>query len=94
MPIYTTQTWTIAGEHNFDNGGFKLLNPSMTVRSVSLGNNNTVSVALCITEDGGIYEHYSSANYTNSAGATDIDVIVNAAMASAFPTATVTPELA
>ena len=91
--IYPTQTWSITGEYNFDNGGFKLLNPAMTVRSISIGANNNVSVSLTVKEDGGIYEHYTAVNYNNAAGEANLDVLVNAALAAAFPTATVTPEL-
>jgi len=43
---------------------------------------------LIVKEDGGVFEHYANANYTVDGSESDIDVIVSAAMASAFPTAT------
>lgn len=89
---YTTQTWSIAGEHTFENNGYTLLNPSITVRTVTLSGNN-VNISLIAKEDGGVFEHYAHANYTTDGIESDIDVIVSAAMASVFPTATVTPEL-
>jgi hypothetical protein len=86
---YTTQTWSIAGEHTFQNNGYTLLNPAMTVRSVTFGPNNTVSISLVAKEDGGVFEHYANVNYTTDGSESNIDVIVSAAMAYAFPTATV-----
>jgi hypothetical protein len=79
---YTTQTWSIAGEHTFENNGYTLLNPAMTVRTVTLNGNN-VNISLIVKEDGGVFEHYANANYTVDGSESDIDVIV-----SAFPTAT------
>jgi hypothetical protein len=86
---YTTQTWSIAGEHTFQNNGYTLLNPSMTVRSVTFGPNSTVSISLVVKEDGGVFEHYANANYTSDGVESNIDTIVSAAMTQAFPTATV-----
>lgn len=94
MPVYTTQTWSISGEYTFEREGFTLLNPDITVSSVHLGANNSVSISLTVKEDGGVYEHRAHASYTNESGETSIDVIVNSAMSAEFPTATVTPPLA
>jgi hypothetical protein len=94
MPVYTTQTWSISGEHAFENDGYTLLNPDITVSSVTFAANNVVHLALTVKEDGGVYEHRSHANYTNASGEVSIDAVVNAAMAAVFPTATVTPPLA
>jgi hypothetical protein len=84
---YTTQTWSIAGEYTFQNGGYTLLNPAMTVRTVTFNGNN-VNISLIVKEDGGVFEHYANANYTVDGSESDIDVIVSAAMTQAFPTAT------
>ena len=85
---YTTKTWSIAGEHTFQNNGYTLLNPAMTVRTVTFNGNN-VSVSLIVKEDGGVFEHYANANYTTDGNESNIDTIVSAAIAFEFPTATV-----
>lgn len=94
MPVYTTQTWSISGEYTFERDGYTLLNPAITVSSVTFAANNTVHLSLIVKEDGGVYEHRSHANYTNTSGDVNVDAVVNAAMAAEFPTATVTPPLA
>lgn len=92
--VYPHQTWTVQGEQRFEQNGYTLLNPAIKVTSVTLGSMNLVSLSLLATENGGVYLHYSNASYDNVSGETDIDVLVNAAMAAAFPAATVSPPLA
>lgn len=92
--VYPQQTWTVQGEQLFEQNGYTLLNPAIKVTSVTLGINSLVNLSLIATENGGVYQHYSNASYDNVSGETDIDVLVNAAMAAAFPAATVSPPLA
>jgi hypothetical protein len=94
MPLYTSQTWNISGEHTFQMDGFTLLNPAMTVENIHIGANDYVNISLSVKEDGGVYQHRAHLSYTNESGETNIDAIVNSAMSAEFPTATVTPPLA
>lgn len=91
--VYPQQTWTVQGEQAFEQNGYTLLNPAIKVTSVTLSANNLVNLFLVASENGGVYQHYSGASYDNVSGETDIDVLVNAAMAAAFPAATVDPPL-
>jgi hypothetical protein len=91
--VYPQQTWTVQGEQVFENNGYVLLNPAIKVTSVTFSANNLVNLSLIATENSGVYKHYSSAAYDNVNGEKDVDVVVNAAMAAAFPAATVDPPL-
>jgi hypothetical protein len=90
--LYPTQTWTVVGEQIFDNN-YTLLNPAIKVTAVTFQQNNMVNLSLVATENGGVYKHYSYTNYDNVSGEKDVDVVVNAAMLAAFPSATVQPSL-
>jgi hypothetical protein len=85
--LYTTKTWTISGEQEFD-GYFTLLNPQIKIQSVNFNNNTNVSISLEITENGGLFKHYAHLQYVNSANENNINTVVNAAVANAFPNAT------
>ena len=90
--FYTTQVWTMSGETQFDFESYKLLNPSIQVKNVTLSTNNLVILSLVITENNGIYEHHSSFQYKNETEESNINAIVNTAMLEKFPESTVTPE--
>lgn len=92
--LYPQQTWSVVGEQVFDNGGYTLLNPSMKVTNVTFGANNLVQISINAHENNGVYTHHAYITYDNVVGETDVDIIVNAAMAASFPTSTVTPPLA
>lgn len=92
--LYPQQTWTVTGEQTFENGGYILLNPAIKVTQVVFQAANRVSLSLLSTENGGVYHHIASCSYLNQSGETDVDLIVNAAMAENFPDATVDPPLA
>ena len=85
---YSTTTWSIAGEHTYENEGFTLLNPQMTIRSITVNVPNNYHFSLNMTEDGGVFKHNYWFNYTHDGEETDLEVIALAAMASKFPTAT------
>lgn len=85
--IYTTKTWTISGEQEFD-GYFTLLNPQIKVQSINFSNNTNVSISLEITENGGMFKHYAHIQYVNSTNEENINTVVSEAIADAFPNAT------
>lgn len=90
--VYPQQTWTVQGGQEFDNI-YTLLNPAIQVTTVTFQSNNIVNLSLVAKENGGVYQHYSNVTYDNVSGEKDVDVVVNAAMAAAFPAATVDPPL-
>ena len=91
--VYPQQTWSVVGEQQFD-GSYTLLNPAIKVSQVVLQANNIVSLSLSVTENGGVFQHYAHITYDNVDEQTDIDILVNDAMNSAFPAASVSPPLA
>ena len=84
--LFQSKSWSITGEKEFENH-FTLLNPTLTVMQVSIHESN-VYIALKAVENGGVFTHNLNVQYNNSAGETDLDLIVDAAMAQAFPEAT------
>ena len=84
---FQSKTWVISGEKEFESGT-KLLNPSLSVNQVVV-NDNGLYVSLKATENGGVYIHNVNVAYPFLTEETDLDVLVDAAMAHAFPTATV-----
>ena len=84
--LFQSKSWSIAGEKEFENH-FTLLNPTLTVMQVSVHDAN-VYVNMTAVENGGVFVHNLNVQYNNAAGGTDLDVIVDAAVAEAFPDAT------
>ena len=84
--LFQSKSWSIAGEKEFENH-FTLLNPTLTVMQVSVHAAN-VYVNMTAVENGGVFVHNLNVQYNNAAGGTDLDVIVDAAVAEAFPDAT------
>ena len=82
---YQTKSWTIQGEQKLDDM-LTLLNPTLTVKHVTVSA-DTIAIAISVTENGGIFEHHLGVQYVNAAGSTDLDLIVDDAMAQAFPEA-------
>lgn len=81
---YTTFKWDIAGETKFDES-LTLLNPTITVRHIVV-QGGQANVGLKVIENGGLFEHSSNVRITTTES--DINIIVDNAMAAAFPTAT------
>ena len=84
--LFQSKSWSITGEKEFENH-FTLLNPTLSVMQVSVHDAN-VYVNMTAVENGGVFVHNLNAQYNNAAGGTDLDVIVDAAVAEAFPDAT------
>jgi len=82
---FQSKSWSITGEKEFENH-FTLLNPTLTVMQVSVHESN-VYIAMKAVENGGVFVHNLNIQYNNTAGETDLDVIVDAAIAQAFPEA-------
>jgi len=82
---FQSKSWSITGEKEFENH-FTLLNPTLTVMQVSVHESN-VYIAMKAVENGGVFIHNLNIQYNNTAGETDLDVIVDAAVAQAFPEA-------
>jgi hypothetical protein len=83
--LFQSKSWSITGEKEFENH-FTLLNPTLTVMQVSVHESN-VYIAMKTVENGGVFVHNLNIQYNNTAGETDLDVIVDAAVAQAFPEA-------
>lgn len=81
---FESKSWSFTGTKEFENGGFTLLNPTVTVMSVSVQQSN-VYIAMKAVENGGVYNHHLNIQYNNAAGETDLDVIVDAAVAAGLP---------
>ena len=83
---FQSKSWSIAGEKEFENH-FTILNPTLSVMQVSVHEEN-VYINMKAVENGGVFEHNLNVQYNNSAGETDLDVIVDSAVSQAFPEAT------
>ena len=83
--LFQSKSWSITGEKEFENH-FTLLNPTLTVMQVSVHESN-IYIAMKAVENGGVFIHNLNIQYNNAAGGTDLDVIVDAAIAQAFPEA-------
>jgi len=83
---FQSKSWSIAGEKEFENH-FTILNPTLSVMQVSVHEEN-VYIGMKAVENGGVFVHNLNVQYNNAAGETDLDVIVDAAIAQAFPEAT------
>jgi hypothetical protein len=81
---FESKTWSYTGQKEFDNGGFTLLNPSISVLSVTTQESN-VYIAMKAVENSGVFEHHLNVQYNNSGGETNLDTIVTAAVSAAFP---------
>jgi hypothetical protein len=81
---FESKSWSFTGEKEFENGGFTLLNPTVSVLSVSVQGSN-VYVALKAVENNGVYNHNLNIQYNNAGGETNLDTIVDAAVAAALP---------
>ena len=84
---FQSKSWSIEGEKEFENH-FTILNPTLSVMQVSVHEEN-VYIGMKAVENGGVFVHNLNVQYNNDAGETDLDVIVDAAIAQAFPEATV-----
>jgi len=82
---FASKQWTISGEHNF--GDFTLLNPVFTAKNLQIVEGN-VYLTLEVVENGGVFKHHAHVNYAG-ATETDVNLLVDAAVAAAFPAATV-----
>jgi hypothetical protein len=82
---FTTKKWTISGEHSFNE--FTLLNPIFSAKNLQIVDGN-VYLTLEVIENGGVFKHHAHVNYAG-ATETDINLLVDAVVAAAFPTATV-----
>lgn len=81
---YTNYKWTLEGETKFDDS-LTLLNPTMTIRHIVI-HDGQANVGLKVTENGGVFEHSSNVRFATTES--DVNAIVDAAMAAAFPSAT------
>ena len=81
---FTSKQWTISGEHNF--GDFTLLNPVFSAKNLQIVEGN-VYLTLEVVENGGVFKHHAHVNYAG-ATETDVNLLVDAAVAAAFPTST------
>lgn len=81
---FESKTWSYTGQKEFDNGGFTLLNPTISVISVTTQTSN-IYIAMKAVENSGVYEHHLNVQYNNSGGETNLDTIVDAAVAAALP---------
>jgi len=81
---FESKSWSYTGEKEFENGGFTLLNPTVSVLSVSVQDAN-VYIAMKAVENNGVYNHNLNIQYNNTGGETNLDTIVDAAVAAALP---------
>ena len=81
---FESKSWSFTGEKEFENGGFTLLNPTVSVLSVSVQESN-IYIAMKALENNGVYLHNLNIQYNNSGGETNLDTIVDAAVAAALP---------
>lgn len=82
--LFQSKSWSFTGEKEFENGGFTLLNPTVSVMSVSVQDAN-VYIAMKAVENAGVYQHHLNIQYNNAGGETNLDTIVDAAVAAALP---------
>jgi hypothetical protein len=85
---FETKSWSFTGEKEFDNGGFTLLNPTVSVLSVSVQESN-VYIAMKAVENNGVFMHNLNIQFNNTGGETNLDAIVDAAVAAALPDFTI-----
>jgi hypothetical protein len=83
---YQSKTWEVQGVKEFENS-FSLLNPEIVVNQVVINGEN-IFLTLNIKENGGVFNHSYNIQYANGDGVTDIDSVVDSAIAAAFPSAT------
>ena len=81
---FESKSWSFTGEKEFENGGFTLLNPTVSVLSVSVQGSN-IYIAMKAVENNGVYNHNLNIQYNNADGETNLDTIVDAAVAAALP---------
>jgi len=81
---FESKSWSYTGQKEFENGGFTLLNPTVSVLSVSVQESN-VYIAMKAVENNGVYNHNLNIQYNNTGGETNLDTIVDAAVAAALP---------
>ena len=81
---FESKSWSFTGEKEFENGGFTLLNPTVSVLSVSVQGSN-IYIAMKAVENNGVYNHNLNIQYNNAGGETNLDTIVDAAVAAALP---------
>jgi len=81
---FESKSWSFTGEKEFENGGFTLLNPTVSVLSVSVQESN-IYIAMKAVENNGVYNHNLNIQYNNSGGETNLDTIVDSAVAAALP---------
>ena len=81
---FESKSWSFTGTKEFENGGFTLLNPTVSVLSVSVQGSN-IYIAMKAVENNGVYNHNLNIQYNNSAGETNLDTIVDSAVAAALP---------
>ena len=81
---FESKSWSFTGEKEFENGGFTLLNPTVSVLSVSVQGSN-IYIAMKAVENNGVYNHNLNIQYNSSAGETNLDTIVDSAVAAALP---------
>jgi hypothetical protein len=81
---FESKSWSYTGTKEFENGGFTLLNPTVSVLSVSVQSSN-VYIAMKAVENNGVYNHNLNIQYNNTGGETNLDTIVDAAVAAALP---------
>jgi len=81
---FESKSWIFTGEKEFENGGFTLLNPTVSVLSVSVQGSN-IYIAMKAVENNGVYNHNLNIQYNNAGGETNLDTIVDAAVAAALP---------
>ena len=82
---FATKEWHIDGEYNFPNY-YTLYNPSFKVLAVGVFN-SSVNLNIVIHENGGSYAHQIDINL-DGVSETDINLLVDTAVATLFPTAT------
>jgi len=81
---FESKSWSFTGTKEFENGNFTLLNPTVSVLSVSVQDSN-VYIAMKAVENAGVYQHMLNIQYNNTGGETNLDTIVDAAVAAALP---------
>lgn len=80
---FESKSWSYTGQKEFDNGGFTLLNPTISILSVTVQGDN-VYIAIKAVENSGVYAHQLSVQYDNSGGETNLDTIATSAINAAF----------
>ncbi len=81
---FMQKTWTISVEQSF--GEFSLLNPTINIQGVGIG--EKIQVVVSAKENGGVYAHTINLFYEDFSSS-DIVEIVDKVMSEAFPGAEV-----